>query len=410
MVATITKPSQKPRLRVNVSGGGHANLVALVRAAKEHPEEFYDVVQRAAEANEIGWEHVRSLPALLEALIDIEVPVRMSITGLQERTIMSSAFPLLSGALTIAALNAGYERVPTIGQDLVREMDDPKEWSVIAGVEAIDVNAPAVKEGDDFPMVGATEEKFHIGSNRNGRRLAITQETVDRNDVAGIIQRINGLMEIGADYVEERTLAKVTDHYGSGASPKAPYALIIGGTATQLYNATADNPGTKAPSGTRVTNNALVDETDLNNALNVLAAMKNSRGKRLSMRPSSMQLLVPFALLPTADKILGSELTPGTENELNNWGPRGRNRPQLVSSPKMDDLSTSAWYLGDFKRQFMRKWGFRMEYMTLAMDAQTYLRSRIAFQARIAWDCEIGATDYVYVVQCLAATTAPIDE
>jgi len=73
----------------------------------------------------------------------------------------------------------------------------------------------------------------------------------------------------------------------------------------------------------------------------------------------------------------------------------------------LDDLSTTVWYLGWFEKQFKRKWKLRFEYVTLGQDTESYLRSRIAFQARLGWDVEIGATDYVYVVQCLSATTAP---
>jgi len=76
----------------------------------------------------------------------------------------------------------------------------------------------------------------------------------------------------------------------------------------------------------------------------------------------------------------------------------------------MDDLSTSAWYVGAFKRQFKRKWKLRFEYVTLGQDTQAYLNSRIAFQARIAWDVEIGSTDYVFCVQSLSGTTAPVNE
>ena len=106
-----------------------------------------------------------------------------------------------------------------------------------------------------------------------------------------------------------------------------------------------------------------------------------------------------------AAKILNSELVPGVENEVSNWGPRGQYRPKLLSSPKLDDISTTAWYLGAFRRQFIRKWKLRFEYVTLSGDTKDFLERRIAFQARIGWDVEIGATDYVYVVQNLSSTT-----
>jgi len=119
-------------------------------------------------------------------------------------------------------------------------------------------------------------------------------------------------------------------------------------------------------------------------------------------------LLTPFALDATAAKILGSEYAPGVENELNNWGPRGSRRPRHLSSSKMDDLNTSAWYLGDFKSQFIRKWKLRYENASLGGNGtQLWLDQRIAAQFRLAWDVEIGAIGYTGVVQCLSGTTAP---
>jgi hypothetical protein len=103
---------------------------------------------------------------------------------------------------------------------------------------------------------------------------------------------------------------------------------------------------------------------------------------------------------------------PGVENEVSNWGPRGKWRitpERVISSPKLDDLSASAWYYGAPKRQFVRKWKLRMEYVTLGANTEEYLKRRVAFQARIAWDVEVGARDYVYWVQSLAATTFPKD-
>ena len=123
--------------------------------------------------------------------------------------------------------------------------------------------------------------------------------------------------------------------------------------------------------------------------------------------------MIPYALQGVAATLFNSELLPGgPNNDTNPYGPRGQwniSADRIITSPKLDDLSASAWYLGVFRRQFKRKWKLKMEYVTLGSDTQAYLNSRIAFQARIAWDCEVGATDYRYVIQNLTATTAPAD-
>ena len=405
-MANETKP--KPRMLSDVTFGPRAGLDAegLRELAKGDPTLFAGKVQSLIDAGEFKWSDVRSLPQLFNRLVDIQVPAHVMIAG-ERRSIMASAFPLLTGGLTIAALNDAYTGLPTIGQELVTEMESNKRIVEVAAITSEDSQIDRVDEGKDFPEIGAGEEKFEIRSKRNGRRLSITAETIEENDVAGFVDRINALAEISSDFVEEQTLRRVCDIDGSATSPAEPYVLRPSGAGVALYQ-TDNDPLTRLhTSGNRVTSNALVDESKLEAARARLAGMKNSRGKRINIPISQCTLLVPDALAPTALKILNSELTPGVENEYSPWGPRGVYRPRLLSSPKMDDLSTTAWYLGDFKKQFRRKWKLRFEYVTLGMDTESFLRSRIAFQARIAWDCEIGAVDYVYVVQSLTGSTAP---
>ena len=403
----MAEPRKKKRLISNIQVGSDAlDMQGLRDLAKGEPEAFMHKCQRLIDEETLRWEDVTDLKKLFLALSDVQVPGRVNIMG-EQRAIMASAFPLLSGALTVAGINDAYDAVPTIGQELVRDMDDSKKITQYASILSEDTAIDSVAEGKDFPEIGAGEEKYEVRNKRNGRRISITAEMIEENDVANITQRVNALGEIAGEIVEEQTLRRVCDIDGSDASAAEPYVLRPNGAGTALYSATANTPGTRAPSGTRVANNALVDTTDLDAVRELLAAMLNSRKKRISIPVASCTLLVPDALAGIASKLLNSELEPGVENEVNNWGPRGRYRPKLLSSPKVDDLSTTAWYFGWFQKQFIRKWKLRFEFVTIAGDTESFLKSRIAFQARVAFDCEIGALDYVYVVQSLAASTAP---
>ncbi len=390
-------------------GGSGLDTESLRSLALQNPETFMQRAQDLIDDGSLSWRKVTNLPRLFNALFDVKVEAQVEVIG-QQRAVMASAFPLLSGGLTVAAFNAALEAVPSIGQDLVEEMDDNKKVTIIANIQTLNPDEERVDEMVDYPEIGAGEEKYEIRHLRNGRKLTISAETIEENDVANIVRKIDKLGEIAGEMIETQTLQRVTDHFGSGTSPAEPYVLRLNGTGTQLYNATAANPGARAALGTRVTNNALVDETDLEAARVRLAAMQNERGERISIPMSQSIVLVPDAVASVIDRIRGSDMTPGVENEMNVWGARGRHQPQIRTTPKLDDLSTSAWYLGDFKKQFTRKWKLRMEFVTLGGDTQAFLNSRIAFQARIGWDVEIGATDFVYVVQSLSGTTAPVDE
>jgi len=395
-----------------ITGNKGLSLYDLRSLAQNEPEEFLRKVQAGADSGKLKFLDVKDLKALYRYFADVQIPVTIEIAGAQ-RAISASAFPILTGTLAIAAINERYNQIETIGQHLVQEIEDSKKVTTIAAIEALDKNVDEVKSGDDFPEITAIEEKVEIRHKLNGRKLTILADAIEENEIADITGRINALAEIASDHIEEQTLERVTDHYGSAASPAEPYAYRPAGTGTQLYNATDDYPGARASSGTRINNNALEDDSDLEAARIHLAAMKNSRDKRIWIPWSEVKWLGPDALIGTVAKLFNSEYVPGVENEKSNWGPKGRwwlPPERILSSPKMDDLSATCWYLGAFQKQFRRKWKLRFEYVTLGMDTQAYLNSRVAFQARIAWDCEIGAVDYIYCIQNLAATSAPKDE
>lgn len=392
-----------PRIEVGTRGVDHG---ALAELARKSPEVFVRKTQELIDRGELRLDKVHNVQGLFWSLMDVPVTVHVPVMG-QVRAIQSSAFPILTGAMTVAELNAAYEEVPTIGQDLVTEFRDNHKVSILATPTSMDVQVDGVKENDDFPEIGASERKVEIRHKRNGRKLTMTAEVIEENNMPMFIEKVNQLGTIAAESVEEQTLRRVCDIDGSAASAAEPYVYRPEGVGTQLYNATANSPGTQAPLGTRVTNNALADESDLDAARTRLSKMLNDRGKPLAQSVSQMVLLVPDALVGVASKILNSEYVPGVENEVSNWGPRGMWRPRLMSSVKLDALSTTAWYLGAFRKQFRRKWKLDFEYVTLGMDTQKFLDRRIAFQARIAWDVEVGAQDYVWVVQNLSGTSAP---
>lgn len=405
------KPN-KPRFVSDRPAGGHPlDYGALGDLVRQHPEEFIRRVDAMVAAGELCFSDVPSLPALFRALALVPVQAPVEIPGLGMRTITTSAFPLFVGSLAAQEINAAYEGVATVGQELVTERESNKKWIRVGAVMAEVPGARGVEEGHDFPLVGAHQGRFEIGSKRDGLMTRITQEMIEENDTDGVLEALQTLGRIPPELIEEQTLQRVFDINGSAATPAEPYTLRMNKVGTQLYNATANLPGTQAPSGTRINNNDLVDSTDLDAARERLATMRNDWNKRLAIPLSECQLVVPDSRLSVALKIMGSELEPGIANEQSNWGPRGPFRPKLVSTPKIDDLmavtGAGTWLLGNCKKQFIRKWKIRLETVTVSGDLMEYARSRVAFVARVAWDVEVGARDYVWVVQCLPATTAP---
>lgn len=382
---------------------GSLDLAGLRDVAKAHPEHFMRKCEDLIAEGKIGLRQIPDLQAFFRAFVNVQVPTQIDIYG-ERSMITTSAFPLLMGNLVVAEINKSYDAVPTIGQDLVRDMDSNKKFAHVVKMVSQVHQTLETKEGDEFPMISAGEQFAVIGHKRKGFQLAITQETLDENDIGNFIDLIDQGGEFAGEVIEEQTLSRVCDQNGSSSSPKEPYAYRPGGTATQLYTTSA---GTQTPSGTRVQNNALTTTANLEAARAVLAAMLNTRNKRMAIPMSECVLLVPDALASAATKLLGSEYMPGNVNELNDWGTRGIYRPMLRSTPKLDDISATAWYLGAFQRQFVRKWKIRLETVSVYADAMQYAKTREAYRTRVAWDVEVGARDNVFVVQNLPATTAP---
>jgi len=403
----------KTFIKSNLVRIGHGLSIGDLRALAQHePENFVHKIQQGADDGHLKLENLKDLRSLYHGLADVEVPVLMTMPGGIQRSVTTSAFPILTGTATIAQVNDAYQAVETVGQDLCTDFDDNKKVTTMVSVNTMDSQVDEVKEKGDFPEIGVDEEKVEIRHRKNGRKITFSLESILENDLPDIVARTNALGEIAAEWIEEQTLKRVTDYDGSQTTPAEPYVYRPAGTGTALFSATANTPGTRAPSGNRINTNPFVDETDLENCRVRMGTMLNSRGKRIMIPRSLVQILCPDAIVGTVMKVLNSEYVPGVENEKSNWGPAGKwNIPaeRVVSTTKLDDLSAATWYYGAFKKQFKRKWKMRFEYVTLGENTQAYLNSQIAFQARLAWDVEIGAVDYVYVIQNLSATTSPAD-
>jgi len=384
--------------------GGVLSPSELADYARGHPDEFMRKVEDLISARKLTLRSFPDLQSFFRAFLDVQIPTLVDVGGGHMRSITTSAFPLLMGSLVVAELNRAYEDVPTVGHELVTDMESNKKFTHIAKIHHLTPKQLEVAEGAEFPLMSSAESFTVIGHKRKGFQLAITQEVLEENDLGGFIELVSTGGGFSAEVIEEQTLARVCDQNGSAVAPTEPRVYRPNGAAAALYSTTA-TPQT--PNGTRLINNALVDDTDIENAQNRLAGFLNTRGRKIHIPPSSQIMLVPHARRTVAWRLTAALMTPGIENDPNPVGPSGINKPgKVVSTPKLDDISASAWYLGDFKRQFRRKWKIRTETVSVYADPMQYLRTREAYRTRVCWDVEVGAVDNVFVVQSLEGTEA----
>jgi hypothetical protein len=135
--------------------------------------------------------------------------------------------------------------------------------------------------------------------------------------------------------------------------------------------------------------------------------MRNARGYPIANWPE--QILIPDALWETAFAIFQSVMVPGVMNQANFWGPEGPGGPvELIATPMLDLLTTTSFYGGRARRQFVRKWKMRPEVAVYGgRGTESFLRTREGMRVRIGWDMTIGVRDHVFWVESLSGTTPP---
>lgn len=405
----IVKPEKKEGARRRhmiaqpVKTGETPHLGDMINLAKNEPKDFARKLETVVSERKLTLQGI-NLRDVSRGLRDLSIPiVHVDPTGAQ-RAMQASAFPLLAGLLLVAELEDAYKAVETVGDELVTDFEDPKKVTIIARLDTLDNNVDEVAEGKEYPEISATEESYEIITKRNGRKITITQEMVDENDIPNIVERVNKLADIATTFVEKGTIRAVVDFFGSAPAPAEPYTLRPRtGGPVPLYVAKANignfpQKGRRAPSGTLLTGNALDSTENLENARVVLGDMRDDRGDHVETTWSRVKILCPNALIGKLMKLLNSENEPGVINEINNWGPKGKFRPTPISTSRLDDISPVNWFIGDFPRVFRRKWKNAFEYVTLGADTQAFLDRRIAFQGRIGWDFGVNAVDYNGVV------------
>jgi len=388
--------------------GRSVDAASLGDMARANPAAFGQRMLDLIDSGKVGWHNVQNLQGLYRYLGPVMIPHQEAVGSTFTMAVSTSAFPLLTGAMTRRMLEDQAAAVENPVDELVTDFNDPKKVTIMTKIRKDDAEEDRTDEGMEFPEVGVTEEYSVIEHHRWGRRLTITQETIDENDVPDIVRRINGLGELYQEHVIGHGLDLIMDYYGSANTPDRPYVYRPNGIGTALYQTSATTLKRLGPSGNRATTNSLVDDTDLDAAMLLLGAVLNERDKPVMHSVTEpLTWFGPKALEPIIFHLTRSEYTPGVVQEVNMYGPRGPRNMKIVCSPWFDLRSATAWYLGYPKAQFRRKTKFAAEYVSLGNTTESYLRSRIAMQMRVACDVTVGADDYIHVVQSLAASTPP---
>lgn len=351
-----------------------ANLMCEQIKARFHLDEGEDKALRPANFN------LRQLAEGMGANVD-----PASDGPLFQEAVTASQFNTIVGTLLSKVVMDAYEPYTKIVDELVTKFTSVLETDKIPGTY-LTGDLDDVHEHGEYPHLADIAEKYvEIGHQKRGLILDITDEAVRFDRTNTIMDRANQMGErMGRDR-EERIMSVIQDITGF----KAWYPS---GTETDLYQ-NAQGAG-DAHEYDNLVADVLSDYTDVNALYLLLRLMKDDNGDNIRIVPKT--LLVPVTLEITAIRIINNEvLAGGTNNERNPMA----NKFKILSHPLLDDQSTTAWYLGDFKKNFREKVIIPPQVLTRRMgdNNEDAWRKDIVASVKVRYDSKVGAVDYRYV-------------
>jgi len=250
--------------------------------------------------------------------------------------VSSDLFPQITGELINAKVIEGYKTVNTIGDRLVTVVPAKHKTETYAGFTAADM-PDEVPEGSEYNDSLIDEKYVTVPHTKYGRIISITEEMIYFDQTGQIIMRAQRIGEKAAQYRERLIVEGVQDVNSNVFRPD--------GVATAYYRTTA--------SGNRKVNSVSSNpfgEAGLREIFKLMHNQIDENGDYVLIDPSNAILLTPFDLWVEAVQMQKSTLVPeGTENAVNIW--KGAFTP--LTSPYITAQSTTTWYLGDFRADFV---------------------------------------------------------
>ena len=307
-----------------------------------------------------------------------------------EESMDSTAFPKITGALINKVIQSAYDLESGIGDKLVTSIPSSVKDETIVGFSE-DMGMQEVEENMPYEE-GSLAEKYHKIYNRKfGRVISLSEEMVKFDQTGQMIMRAKRIGEAAKSKKERIIMDAVLGLVTSGNNG----SWRPNGTATTLYSNASTDPFSSATLD-NLGGEGLSDETDLDTALALFSAFQDENGLPISVNPKI--LLTGLSLRSVANQICYSgqavKLTSvaGTKNIYNGV--------EALDSTFIDQLvSSTAWFFGDFKKQFVYTDVMPLQVMQAKAGNVKEFENDVVlrFKARFMGGC--GAVTNRYVVK-----------
>lgn len=311
-------------------------------------------------------------------------------------------FPTLTGLLLEKKVMEAYEAAALIGDQLVTPMQSSQQISRVPGAFVLG-NMHDIEPGMPYEHDGDVEEKWvQIEGKKRGAILDVTWEAVKFDQTGLVLNRAARFGNRAAIDREQRILWTIMDITVAGVNYWAWYPSVAGViTRTALWSAAV--AGGAHPQSNLIAH-ALQNWTDLDAAQLQLALMQDDNGDPILNDPKI--LLVPKSLDTTAKRLINNSMLPAMRHQAAGDSPNEANpfanRFTVLSSALFDAQSTTEWYLGDFKKQFIEKIVIPLQVLTRPMaNTDDEFERDIVAQYKVRHYTQVGAVDYRFCVKSL---------
>ncbi len=304
-----------------------------------------------------------------------------------------STFPVTTGTLISKKVMDAYTLASKKLDKLVTPFDSNLEVDRVPGMYT-EGDLKPIRPGQPYDHSGDIKEKYvQVVGEKRGAILDITEEMVTFDQTGIALMQASQFGERAAQDREKRGMLTIQDATYQGDNY---YAWYPAATRVALYSTSTTAPHRHSNQVT----NALAAWDDIDAADKLLGLMEAENGDALDIEANV--ILVPRALKTLAKRlILNTQLVGGSNEEMNPFA----NAVEVIDSTWLDKVSSTAWYWGDFKKQFVEKVVYPLQVMVKNMqDNQDGFERDIFASYKVRHYTQVAATDFTNVVKSTGAS------
>lgn len=266
----------------------------------------------------------------------------------------------------------------------------------VPGIGPLSDDSEVVGEGEEYPTAKLSEEYIEMpATKKRGFKVQITKEAAFGDQTGRVVSTAMSMADAMGYEKEKRFLDLITGQTNS---------YNYNGNAIDTYG---DNSGTHNWDNL-IASNALVDYTDIQNALLAWDDMTHpTTGEPIF--PVGYTLLLPTDLVMKARTIINATELETVDNQANATTLRYSSPNPLAGLPmsiasnayvSARTSSTTTWYIGDFSKAFCEIYNWQMQTDQAPMNSQLFHDRDIVMSFKVSEKSEYAVEEPRYVIKC----------